>query len=260
MTITIIGAGGVATNIGRLLRSKSNVHIAQLLGRSENSTKALADSLQCTYILHPDQLNQVSDLYIIAVQDREIPTLIAQLSIPTEAVIVHTAGGVSIDVFKGLFTNYGVLYPLQSLRKETSILPKIPFYLDGNTLATKSFLTKFSKQTDLDYKWANDQQRMQLHIAAVFCSNFPNYLYALAAAFCKAHQLEFSSLLPVIEETSNRLAREGLSPATLQTGPAIRKDMVTTDMHEAVLKTDKEAEAVYQYLTGQIMKSDIFSS
>lgn len=252
--IVIIGAGGVATSIGRLL-SANGIRVIQILGRSAASTRQLADKLQCRYILDPQQLDQSADLYIIAVQDREIAPLLTRIKVPENAVVVHTAGGVSLDIFKGHFSKYGVLYPLQSLRKETIEVPEIPFYLDANAARTKDFLEDFSKQARLDYRWADDGQRMQLHVAAVFCSNFPNYLYSLAEKFCNDNQLAFASLLPIIEETASRLKREATSPAWLQTGPAIRGDVATTDKHLQLLEKDKEAFSVYQLLSGKIMHS-----
>jgi len=260
--ITLIGAGGVATNLGRLFKERgagNRIKIIQLLGRSELSTSQLAAQLDCPFTTDPAALNQSSDLYVIAIQDREIAEILPKLSIPQEAMIVHTAGGVPIDIFKGLFKHYGVLYPLQSLRKETSIIPAIPFYLDANSPASKTRLESFALKAALDYQWADDNGRMQLHIAAVFCSNFPNYFYALAEDFCNRQGLDFTRVLPVIEETGNRLAREGLSPASLQTGPAIRKDKATTDKHAALLASDPEALHIYTYMTKLIMDSPLLN-
>ncbi|UAY54820.1 Rossmann-like and DUF2520 domain-containing protein [Arachidicoccus terrestris] len=255
--VIIIGSGGVATNIGRLFRSKGII-ISQVLGRSKASTKDLAEELLCPYTLAPEELSQDADLYIISIQDREISKLLLKLKIPDSAMIVHTAGGVSIDIFKDKFNRYGILYPLQSLRKETSVVPEIPFYLDSNTTDAKLFLENICTGAGLSFRWANDTQRMQLHVAAVFCSNFPNYFYMLAENFCRERKLDFSSLLPVIEETACRLAREGLSPLTLQTGPAIRKDIPTVEKHLNLLNGDLEAYSTYQYMTDQIMTSRLF--
>lgn len=260
MQIIIIGSGGVATNLGRLFQD-NGLTITQILGRTESSTKKLAELLNCAYTIDTANLRMDGSLYIIAIQDSEIPVLLSQLEIPGDAMIVHTAGGVSIDVFKPFrrqFSQYGVLYPLQSLRKETVSIPEIPFYLDANDAKSKAFLEKFAAQARLNYRWADDKMRMQLHVAAVFCSNYPNYLYTLAENFCKKEGLDFSSLLPVITETTNRMSREKLSPALLQTGPAIRNDLSTIDKHLNILYNDTEAREVYQFLTEKIMESSVF--
>ena len=257
VSVTLIGSGGVATNIGRLLVG-NGIKIQQILGRSAASTSLLAERLNCPYSLDPATLNQLSDIYIIAVQDKEIPGLTAQLKIPSTSLIVHTAGGVSIEVFKGHFTNYGVLYPLQTLRRETKELPNIPFYLDGNTQQVKSLLKAFCELASLDYHWATDQQRIELHIAAVFCSNFTNYLYSLAEQFCAAKGLHFQTLSPLIQETASRLSREATSASLLQTGPAVRGDASTLEKHMALLSGSPEAREVYQFLTAKIMDSELF--
>ena len=49
-----------------------------------------------------------------------------------DKLVLHTAGSVSKDVLKNISYNYGVLYPLQSLRKESHEIPEIPFLVDGN--------------------------------------------------------------------------------------------------------------------------------
>lgn len=255
----LIGAGGVATQVGRLLQAAGDaVSVIQILGRSRNATLQLAVRLNCPYTLDPQALVTDADLYIIAISDKEIAGILPKLKIAPTAMIVHTAGGVSIDVFKGYFESYGVLYPLQSLRKETTNLPVIPFYLDANNDQGLRQLEAFAKKAGLDYHFAGDQQRLQLHVAAVFCSNFPNYLFAVAAKFCKEHGLDFTTLFPLIEETATRLTREKISPAVLQTGPAIRKDRVTTQKHLSLLQTDPTAQALYRYLSEQIMNSPLF--
>lgn len=256
MKIALIGSGNVAVAIGKLALQSGN-EVQMILGRSEAPARALASMLNCSYTLDPNHLVQTADIYIIAIQDREIKTLLSALAIPDSAIVVHTAGGVSIDVFKNIFKNYGVLYPLQSLRKEQAKVPLIPFFLDANNQTNKELLMNFAGGLSNQVYFAGDEQRIKLHVAAVFCSNFTNYLYAVAADYCETEQIDFQALIPLIDETAARLG--ATSPAETQTGPAARKDLPTIERHLLALNSSghMEAEQVYAFLTSQIMQSHL---
>lgn len=250
MNITIIGTGNVATVLGKLFL-QNNHTIVEVIGRSEAAAKELSDALKCSYSLNFKTIYQHSDLYVIAVSDKAVAQLANEIIIPKESTMVHTAGGVSKDVFRNNIVNYGVLYPLQSLRKGNHHLPEIPFFIDANSEATKNVLYDFAKTISDKIFFANDEMRLKLHVAAVFTSNFPNFLYTIANDFCEKENLDFKNLLPLINETVNRL--KYFSPSEMQTGPAIRKDGATIQKHLNALLNDEIGSAVYSFLSQQIM-------
>ena len=55
MNIVLVGAGNLATNLGRAI-SRSGNQIVQIYSRTEASAKALADMLGCTYTTSLDEL------------------------------------------------------------------------------------------------------------------------------------------------------------------------------------------------------------
>ena len=241
----------MATVLGKLF-VQNNYCIKQIIGRREAAARKLADRLECPYSLSLKAVSQHSDLYVVAVSDKAVAQITGEIIIPEESIIVHTAGGVSIDVFKNKFAHYGVLYPLQSLRKENDHLPEIPFFIDGNTETVKSRLYGFAKSVSDKAAFADDIQRMKLHLAAVFASNFPNFLYTLAHDFCNRQQIDFTDLVPLIEETVQRL--KYFNPTEMQTGPAVRKDGVTMEKHLQLLEDDATLYNVYKFLSGEILK------
>ena len=249
--ITIIGTGNVATVLGKNF-IQNNYCIKQIIGRREDAARELSDALKCPYSLNLEAVNQHSELYVIAVSDKAVAQIADEIIIPEESIIVHTAGGVSINVFKDKFDRYGVLYPLQSLRKENNYLPEIPFFIDGNNEAVKNSLYGFAKTISGKAAFADDLQRMKLHVAAVLTSNFPNFLYTLAYDFCNKQQIDFSDFIPLMEETVHRLKH--FNPAEMQTGPAIRKDETTMEKHLQLLEDDATLHNVYSFLSGEIMK------
>jgi len=250
MEIVIIGSGNVASVLGRLCKQKGH-EIVQVVSRNAAHAKLLADELNCAYADYNEKLNDSAGLYIIAVADSALQELNSRIHLGNKLVL-HTAGSVSRDVLKDVSNNYGVLYPLQSLRKEMDYETDIPFLIDGNTIDTVTLVEDLAATLSSIVTKANDDERLKLHVAAVMVSNFTNHLYALAESFCKKEQVDFSLLTPLIKETAERVQK--FSPAAVQTGPAVRNDMFTIEKHLRILTDHPQLKYMYIKLTDSIMK------
>lgn len=250
MRIVIIGSGNVATVLGRLSRQKGH-EVAQVVSRNATHARLLADELNCASADYNEKLNDHADIYIIAVADSALQELNSRIHLGNKLVL-HTAGSVGKDVLNGISNNYGVLYPLQSLRKEMEYETNIPFLIDGNTADTITLVEDFAKTLSSSISKATDDERLKLHVAAVMVSNFTNHLYALAEDFCKKEHVDFSLLKPLIKETAERI--EKFSPAAVQTGPAVRNDIFTIDKHLRILTDHTQLKYMYIKLTDSIMK------
>ena len=249
MQIVIMGSGNVATVLGRLC--KQNGHqVIQIISRQVAHAKLLADELNCAYADYNDTMNPNADLYIVAVADTALNDLNKNIDLKNK-LILHTAGSVSKEVLKKISVNYGVLYPLQSLRKEMVYTPEIPFLIDGNTNETKTLIEDFAKTLSPNVSGATDEERLKLHVAAVIVSNFTNHLYAIAEDFCRHENVNFDLLKPLILETATRIKYS--SPGALQTGPAVRKDIQTLDKHLRLLTNYPKLRTTYLRLTDSIM-------
>jgi len=211
----------------------------------------LADLLQATATTDLTQPDATADLYVIAVSDAAIASVASNLQLDKK-LVVHTAGSVSKDVLSVCSKNYGVLYPLQSLRSELNELPEIPFLVDGNTGDDLALITEFAGTISSQVQQAGDEQRLKLHVAAVIVSNFTNHLYALAKAYCLHEQLDFTLLLPLITAVADRLHDH--EPATVQTGPAVRNDEATIQKHLELLQQHPALKALYASFTESIRK------
>jgi predicted short-subunit dehydrogenase-like oxidoreductase (DUF2520 family) len=168
-------------------------------------------------------------------------------------LVVHTAGAVSINALKDTSSTYGVLYPLQTLSKYSDHIPEIPFLIDGNNQETLHRVLGFAKTLSNNVIEANDTERLNYHVAAVFVSNFTNHMYALAEIYCKKERLEFKNLFPLIDETTLRAKQ--ISPFLSQTGPAIRNDIYTLNRHLQALSSNAELKYIYLKMTESIIKS-----
>ena len=250
MKVVIIGSGNVASVLGRLIKNAGH-YIMQVVSRNEKNAALLAAELGCTFAENKAVINRDADIYLVAVSDNALNDIDQGCNF-NNRLVVHTAGSIPTDVLKNSSTSYGVLYPLQSLRKENAALqPDIPLLINGNTPATTGIIEEFALTISSSVKVVPDAQRFKLHVAAVFVSNFTNHLYRLAADYCDKEQLDFLMLQPLIEETALRLRH--YSAVDMQTGPAIRKDITTLDKHLRELATYPALRNIYLKLSDSIM-------
>jgi predicted short-subunit dehydrogenase-like oxidoreductase (DUF2520 family) len=248
MDIILIGSGNTATIIGR--KSLSAGHrIRQVYSRSEINAKKLALQLNAEPAFSVSDIGIKADLMIIAIRDEAIlPFMQAVNTIPFP--VAHTAGAVPRNAVKNPGDAYGVLYPLQSLRKEIDVIPPLTLLVDGNSPASLEVITRFASTIAKKVIVAEDEVRMKYHLAATLVNNFTNFLFVLAENFCKKEKISFALLQPLIEETILRL-RES-SPAEVQTGPAIRNDQQTLEEHRLILKDYPELLRIYEMFTQEI--------
>ena len=215
MEIVIIGTGNTAAVLGRKFKAAGH-HIVQVFGRNASAASALAYELETESTAYWSVVNRQADIYILAVSDIAIEEMISALQLP-DKTIVHTAASVSKDVLQRATTHYGVLYPLQSLRKNTPYLPDIPIIIDASDAQTFENLTVLAGSISEQVIVAGDEQRAKLHLAAVFCNNFVNHLFTLMQEYCKAEGLDFELLKPLIRETALRI--ESLAPGRCTNRP-----------------------------------------
>lgn len=186
-----------------------------------------------------------ADIYIIAVPDRCIMQ-VAQELLHVQGLVVHTAGSVSIDVLPQ--KHRGVLYPLQTLSKSRQIdFSCVPLFVESDT--DLPLLKKIACSLSNSVHILSSEQRKQIHLAAVFCSNFTNSLYSMAYRLLRAEDIPFSVLLPLIDETAAKVHE--LLPYEAQTGPAVRWDTNVMDAQKAMLP-DEEMRKVYALLSNYI--------
>ncbi len=248
MRITLIGAGNVATVLGSRMLESGHV-ILQVYSRTLLHARSLANTLSATAVEDPKEISPAADLYLVAVPDDALHGVHEWLR-TGDSLVVHTAGSVPMNVLKNVSTHYGVLYPLQSLRKEITEGLKIPVLVDGSDPWTRTRLLAFAQSFAERVGIADDAQRSKLHLAAVISNNFSNHLFALAEEYCKKEGLDFEMLFPLLEQTVQRLAVA--SPAIMQTGPASRKDETTIMKHRQMLADHPELRELYDWFTRSI--------
>lgn len=92
-----------------------------------------------------------------------------------------------------------------------------------------------------------------MHVAAVFVSNFVNYMAGLAYDISAPNQM---FLMPLAVETIRKAFLFG-HPKEVQTGPAVRRDFATIERHIELLKELPEHLEVYKLITNNLMNKNI---
>ena len=252
MDIVLIGTGNTASVLGRKLKAAGH-RIVQVYGRNSMDASELAYELATESTNYWNVVTKDADLYILAVSDIAVAEIVKELHFPGK-IVVHTAASVSKFILERTSEHYGVFYPLQSLRKDIQLLPETPMIIDASDSSTLTQLEMLANSITDHVIVADDEKRKKVHLAAVFCNNFVNHLYALAEGYCKKEGIDFTLLLPLIMETANRV--EFTSPGVLQTGPAVRDDQSTMQEHVKLLESYPEMRKLYTLLSNSILEKN----
>lgn len=230
----LIGKGNVASHLGDAFE-RAGHEVIRVGGR----TRAVP-------------IPRDADLYVIAVTDSAIPTVAEEIG-DVQGLVVHTAGSVPMSVLPQ--RNRGVLYPLQTFTKGCPIdMRSVPLFIECE--GAMPLLREVASQLSEHVTEMDSQRRRYLHLAAVFCCNFTNHLYRITESMLSAHDIPFSVMLPLIDETAQKV--HTLSPAQAQTGPAVRwnEEVMLAQMN--LLERD-DLKQLYQLISESIHRDKLQS-
>lgn len=252
MKVVMIGAGNVATHLSVALK-ENGFNILQIFSRTERAASYLAGTVDATWTTNLQELNKEADIYIFALKDNVLSEIIEEIDIPN-VLFIHTAGSVDISVFNNKNNPNGVIYPLQTLSKAKSIdFSQVPLLIDGNNTKTTNLLFNIAGKLSTKCFIINSEQRLKIHLAAVFANNFVNYMYTVAEKIVGETELDFSILKPLILETANKITT--LSPQNAQTGPAVRFDTEVMEKHIKLLDEEPQLQELYTFISKEIYKN-----
>lgn len=261
MKIVFLGAGNVAHHLARECENAGH-EILAVYSRKKIHADELAELLSGA--VPTDQLDfseSEGQLFFLTLSDDAIDEVVARLVLPEEVLLVHTSGAKPLDDLRKLLTIYsdvpvkaGVLYPLQSISRKIELVWKeVPLCIEAEDEEAESQLIDLARQISEEVYLVNSEERLRLHMAAVFANNFPNHLWAIAKELLEQQNLEFDLLKPIIKETL-RKALEADHPADVQTGPARRGDQGTMSRHLSLLEDEPHLARIYQILSESIMR------
>ncbi|MCX7728408.1 MAG: DUF2520 domain-containing protein [Bacteroidia bacterium] len=257
ISITIIGAG----NLGYHLAKQWYCNNADVIvvNHQKNKITSLLQKEKIPVKTNFQNIPPHSDYYVLCVKDDVIKTLVSKLQplVSEKSVILHTSGAQPLALLSH-FKYHGVLYPLYSFSfQEKKINWKnIPVFIVANHAYTQR---KIKTITHLLHSKSisiiTEQEKLRLHLLAVFANNFIN---AIAHAMYKLSQTHsnkhlYSDLLNFAIHTLQR--NHHTNPALLQTGPAIRHDTITIKKHLEYLNDNDLIKQLYLCLTDYIQNA-----
>jgi predicted short-subunit dehydrogenase-like oxidoreductase (DUF2520 family) len=252
MRICLIGAGNLATQLGMALSEKGH-QIVQVWSRTSKRAAELASKLNCEYTAEISSIYSDTDIYIIAVSDQSIESILSK-HVWGNTLVVHTAGSIPMDILAPYCTNYGVFYPFQTFTVEKKVdFDQIPLCIEANTPQNLEVLNTLALSLSQNIRIVDSNHRQQIHLAAVFVCNFVNHFYAVGEELLREKGLDFEILKPLILETASKVVDQ--SPKSSQTGPAIRNDKNVMDKHLAMLENHPDLKKLYSLISERIIQT-----
>jgi predicted short-subunit dehydrogenase-like oxidoreductase (DUF2520 family) len=249
--ISFAGSGRVASSLCKKI-SEAGFKIDLIVSPSEENGRMLAEvckSLWSSELKYP----QSTDLIIVAVPDHRLKNVLDNLRCSPETLIVHTAGSIGIDIFPARFNHKGVFYPLQTFSKERKVdFTGLPFLLETSDMNASAILEELVKAVGGKGYFVNSDQRIMLHLAAVFICNFTNHMLTGGKRIADKTGVTFDIFYPLLRETISKAMEIG--PEKSQTGPAVRNDHNTIEKHLELLSFSPELKEIYREITTSIMK------
>ncbi len=248
----MIGAGNVSTHISRHLHLAGHT-IACVYSRNQETAGTLAHEVHSTGVTQLDAIPDKADFYLVCVPDDIIPEIAGKLS-DRKGVWLHCAGALSMDVFSATHTEYGVMYPLQSLSKELPVmLTDTPMLVEGSSPKVTATVRLLADSISGNVYEMNSDSRLLVHLAAVFANNFTNHMVHIAQQILKDHDFDLGLLEPLLNQTYHKLTE--MEAVNAQTGPAVRMDEETMQKHRELLEKSPEWKNLYTFISRDIGKA-----
>ena len=248
MKVTLIGAGNLATQLGKSLK-KAGVIISQVYSRTEDSARTLGELLEAEWLTDIKALRDEADIYIFSVKDSVLCELISQVCKSRgDKLFLHTAGSMSMSCFDGKALRYGVFYPMQTFSKTKDVdFERIPVFIEGNSIETEDVIRSLANKLTQRVIRLSSAERKYLHLAAVWACNFTNYCYTVASDILGEHGIPFDVMLPLINETTEKIQK--ISPKEAQTGPAVRGDRNVMSKQLELMNGKEDLQELYKMLS-----------
>jgi predicted short-subunit dehydrogenase-like oxidoreductase (DUF2520 family) len=250
--VSIAGAGNLAWHLALAFR-ECGITIREVTNRNRIAGKELADRVNARFVDSPSNLDPAADMILIAVSDNAIHEVASSIRNAGNTLLVHTSGSTGIEVLREASSNTGVFYPLQTFRKGTYVaFRNVPVCVEAINRQDEESLLDLGRMLSDTVMRINSEDRKMLHLAAVFASNFPNYMYSIAEEILKTNDLPFSLLGSLIRQTA--AGAEGGDVFTRQTGPAIREDKNILETHLQLLKNHPDYQRIYNLISQSIIQ------
>ena len=159
MNIVIIGQGNVATNLDYAFRKQG---------------------VACQMVSSREGLDQLpaANVYIYAVRDEALPSVVAQVVGVEKSLHLHTSGTMPITVFGEDKPHAGVFYPFQTFSKTRVIedFSIVPIFFEARGIDDISAVYTLALAITSRVFETTQHDRERLHVAGVYACNFTNLM------------------------------------------------------------------------------------
>ena len=244
----LVGTGRLAYQLGHAL-VRGEVPVVGVSARDPEAGQRLASELGSAF-LPLDTLPGDVQLVLLAVSDSAIHEVATKLPV-SDAVVAHTSGAADLDLLLP-HTHRGVFWPIDSfVTGRTMDLRQVPIVVDGTDTAALRMLTDVAGRLSGRVHTLDAEERHQLHLAAVFMSNFPVVMAQEAQRILSGMNVPGDLLDGLWQTITTRVAETGAAAAL--TGPAMRGDRDTIARHLELLAGDPELAGIYRALSERVL-------
>ena len=248
--ISFIGAGKVAGSLAEKLYSVGH-QINKIVSLSPQKGKKVASSVKASWS-NDYSFDEGTDVIIVSVSDNSLEKVLHSIKCDKNTFVVHTAGSYGLDVFPKKKVRKGVLYPVQSFSEGRKVDYKgLPFLLETKDDDTLEMMREIVASLEANWSMADVEHRRLFHVAAVFVNNFTNHMLYCGEKIAKEADIDFKLLEPLAKETIAKAFLNG--PENSMTGPAVRKDYSTINLHKELLSFDSDLRKLYVEITEAIL-------
>lgn len=254
LRIGIIGAGNLGSHLARAAEEAGH-QVPVIYSRHGAHAQALAETLfDAVPTDDPDLSEFPIDIALACVSDDALPRVAEDIRLPEGCLLAHTSGARSLQEIAAYPGPKAVFYPLQTFSRQKPIrFEGIPLCIEADSEEAEELVYQLASTLSKEIYWMVHSQRLALHVAAVFASNFTNHMLTLASHIAEGEDLQFKLLRPLIRETVEKAMI--LGPEASQTGPAIRGDQTTMALHKRYLGDNRQLYALYEAISESIQEN-----
>lgn len=250
----ILGAGRVGRSLALTLKAK-NIDV-YLWDRNFTKAKEFCERYKIKVLKKLKDYN--GNFLMISIKDDELKNIALKIlkEIKNKGIAIHTSGIYSEKVFNSLSKNgwkVGKLHPIFSFPSEEIIIPNNLLYgIQGDEVMIKK-IKNFIKILKGKEIIIPDGMEKIYHLTLTIGANFSAFLFLLSLKLFKENfKAKDNYLKPLFFKVVENIINEGKEGLT---GPAVRRDKKTIQMHKKILKEKyPEILKIYTLLTKEIQK------
>lgn len=253
MRVALIGSGRLGSQLALALE-KAGHRIAEIYNPTTGSAEKLAYKLYSSQLVNSlDFSASDCNLFVIAVPDAVIADVASEIVLPDEALVIHTSGATPLAILEATAAdNYGIFWPLQSFSGQSGMnFSGLPIIVEGSNDLSLELLHRLAASLGAEPVFMDQAERQHLHLAAVFASNFTNYMLGAAERILRRDNVSLDILKPLVTETIRKAFDMG--PDAAQTGPAIREDFSTMEAQSILLESEETLQRLYRLISQDII-------